>query len=100
MTRAITLTVNDTPVNLDYFVSGYLDHVTGGIIASLKNTGNIEMLELSLEETGDIKIMLNGTEVPLSYFPVEIIRSTVLGMVKPLKGVKGPVKKLHLSIHR
>jgi hypothetical protein len=100
MTRAVSLSVNNTPINLDYFVSGYLDHVIGGIVASLKNTGNIETLELTLDEEGQIGIVLNGTDVPLSYFPVEIIRSTVAGMVAPLKGVSGEVKKLQVSIIR
>ena len=35
MTRRITLTVNNMPISLDYFVEGYLDHVVGGILASL-----------------------------------------------------------------
>jgi hypothetical protein len=100
MTRQIELSVNNTPVDLDYFVSGYLDHVAGGIVASLHDTGEIKNLKLTIDEKGDVRINLNGVDVPLSYFPVEIIRSTVMGMVAPLKGVEGAVNQLELNIER
>ena len=100
MTRKIDLSVNNTPVDLDYFVSGYLDHVTGGIVASLHDTGEIKQLKLTMDEKGDVRINLNGADVPLSYFPVEIIRSTIMGMMAPLKGVEGAVNQLELNIER
>ena len=100
MTRKIDLSINDKPVKLDYFVSGYLDHVTGGIVASLHDTGEIKRLKLTMDEKGDVRMTLNGADIPLNYFTVEIIRSTVLGMVAPLKGVDKDVKKLALNIER
>jgi hypothetical protein len=100
VTRGISLSVNDITISLDYFVSGYIDHVVGGIVNSLKNTGNIDNLELTIDNKGQVRIMLNGTEIPLSYFPVEIIRSTVLGMVAPLKGVSDRIDNLQISINR
>lgn len=96
--KKISLSVNNTPVNLDEFVGGYLEHVTGGIIDSLKNTGEIDTLKLTIDNENQVAIMLNNAEVPLSYFPVEIIRSTVLGMVAPLKGVSSSVDSLELTI--
>ena len=98
MTKKISLSVNNTPINLDEFVGGYLEHVTGGIIDSLKNTGEIDTLKLTIDNENQVAIMLNNAEVPLSYFPVEIIRSTVLGMVAPLKGVSSSVDSLELTI--
>jgi hypothetical protein len=100
MTRKIDLTVNNSTIKLDYFVAGYLDHVTGGIVVSLHDTGEIKRLKLTLDEKGDVRMTLNGADVPLNYFTVEIIRSTLLGMVKPLKGVEGAVTKLELNIER
>lgn len=100
MTRKIDLSVNNKPIKLDYFVSGYLDHVTGGIVASLHDTGEIKRLKLDVDEKGDVHMTLNGADVPLNYFTVEIIRSTVLGMVAPLKGVEGAVTRLELNIER
>jgi len=100
MTRKIGLSVNDKAIDLDYFVSGYLDHVTGGIVASLKDTGEVKKLKLTLDEKGDVRLHLNGAEVPLNYFVVEIVRSTLLGIVAPLKGVDKDVKKLALNIER
>jgi hypothetical protein len=99
MTRQVTLSVNDVPINLDYFVQGYLDHVVGGILSSLKDTGEIESLELSLDNEGQVTINLNGVLVPIKYFPNEIIKSTLLGMVATLKGV-GRVDRLEITIGR
>jgi len=100
VTRKINLSINDTPIALDYFVAGYLDHVTGGIVASLKGTGEIKKLELSIDGDGNVALSLNGADVPLNFFSTEIIKSTVSGMVAPLKGVDGAIDKLELKIER
>jgi len=100
VSREISLTVNNTPVELDYFVAGYIDHVVGGILASLKDTGDIKNLELTIDNEGLVAINLNGAEVPISYFPTEIIKSTLEGMVAPLKGVSGSIGSLELKITR
>ena len=98
MARKGSLTVNNNPIKLDYFVEEYVYHVVNGIIASLKDTGVIKTLELDIDNTGDVKINLNGSEVPLSFFPVEIIRNTLAGMVSNLKGVYGELKTLECRI--
>ena len=99
MTRHVSLSVNDVPIELDYFVEGYIDSVVGGIVESLRDTGKIENLDLSIDNEGQVAINLNGTDVPLKYFPNDIIRSTILGMVSPLKGV-GEVDRLEINISR
>jgi hypothetical protein len=88
MARNVTLSVNNVPINLDYFVSEYIDSVVGGIIASLHNTGEIDSLELAIDNEGQVSITLNNSDIPLKYFPNDIIRSTILGIVAPLKGIK------------
>ena len=98
MSRKVSLSVNNVPIDLDYFVTEYLDSVTGGIIGSLHDTGEIEDLLLTLDNTGDIKIVLNNSDIPLKEFPIEIIRSTLLGIVAPLKGVDAQVNTLEISI--
>lgn len=100
MTRKISLSVNNKPVKLDYFVEGYVDHIVGGIVASLKDTGEIKSLELTIDNQGQVKIDLNGADVPLSFFPVEIIRNTITGMVATLKGVDKGIDRLELKISR
>ena len=100
MARKVSLSVNNVPINLDYFVTQYLDSVAGGIIASLHDTGEIEELELTLDNTGDVKISLNNSDIPLKEFPIDIIRSTLLGMVAPLKGVEPEVNTLEISIKK
>ena len=98
MARKVSLTVNDNPIELDYFVGGYIYHVAAGILASLKGTGTIKNLELDVDNDGQIKITLNGSDVPLSYFPVQIIHSTLAGMVSNLKGVANEMSTLELKI--
>ncbi len=100
MTKRVSLAVNNVPIDLDYFVAGYIDHVAGGIIASLHDTGPIETLEITVADEGEVKITLNGADVPLSYFPVEIIKSTLEGMVAPLKGVDQVLNPIALKIER
>ena len=36
----------------------------------------------------DLKIKVNGKNVPLSEFPEEFIKNTLFGMLKTLKGVE------------
>ena len=98
MAKKVTLAVNNVPVNLDYFVSGYVESVVGGIVASLHDTGEIDDLELNIDNEGQISINLNNSDVSLNYFTIEIIRSTVLGMVAPLKGVEGEIDSLQITI--
>jgi hypothetical protein len=102
MTREIALSVNNTPIKLDYFVAGYLDHVTGGILGALKGTGEIKKVKLTINDKGEVKINLNSANLPLNYFVEEIVRSTVKGVIAPLKGVdpEKPIKALELNITR
>ena len=100
MTRQVKLSVNDMPIDLDYFVENYIDHVVGGIVSSLKDTGEIQTLELGIDNEGQLMINLNGADIPLKYFPVEIIKSTMAGIVAPLRGVDSAVNKLEISITR
>ena len=100
MTKQVTLTVNDVPIKLDYFVEGYVDHVVGGIIGSLRGTGDIQELELTVDDGETVRINLNGEDVSLKEFPILIIRSTLSGLVAPLKGVTGALRQLRLTLKR
>ena len=98
MARTLTLSVNDAPVQVDNFVGKFIDRTVSGIIASLKGTGEIKELTLSIE--GDsVSINLNGENVPTNFFASKIIKSTLLGMIAPLKGVSRDVRKLTVSLH-
>jgi hypothetical protein len=98
MAGKVNLSVNNVPINLDYFVSSYIEHIINGVVTSLKDTGEIESLRLAIDNEGQVQITLNNTDIPLKYFPIEIIRSTILGMVAPLKGVEGEINNLELTI--
>ncbi len=100
MTKEVKLTVNGAPIKLDYFVEGYVDHVIGGIIGSLRGTGDIQELELTVDNGETVRVNLNGEDVSLKEFPILIIRSTLAGLVAPLKGVTGALKQLRVTLRR
>ncbi len=96
--RQVSLSVNDAPIETDYFVQGFIDHTLGGILAALEGTGEIEILDVSIE--GDeVKINLNNALVPTNPFASKIIRNTIVGMVSSLKGVN-EINKVKISISR
>jgi len=98
MTREVSLSVNDTPIELDYFVQGFIDRTVGGVLAGLEGTGEIAGLDISIE--GDrVTINLNNAVVPLNAFANKIIRNTIMGMVSSLKGVD-QINRVHISISR
>jgi hypothetical protein len=100
MANNVSLTVNNVPINLDYFVSKYIESLAGGIVASLHDTGEIDDLCLTLDNQGQVAITLNNSDVPLKPFPVEIIKGTLEGMVATLKGVDGVVNTLEITIKK
>jgi hypothetical protein len=84
--RDVTLAVNDAPIELNDFVKGYIDRVVEAILASLKHTGEIQQVAITLEKD-HVSIILNDKGVPLSPFVTQIIYNTIAGIVSPLKGV-------------
>ena len=96
--REISLSVNDAPIRTDYFVAGFIDHVVGGILSSLKGTGEIESADIAIEED-TTQIVLNSAVVSTTPFVNLIVKSTVSGMVSSLKGVDS-INKIDISIKR
>jgi hypothetical protein len=97
-TRQVNLSVNDVPIALDAFVQGYIEHVVEGILSSLKGTGTIKRVELSIK--GDqVSIILNNAAVSISPFVARITRNTMEGMVSSLKGV-AVIERIQISIRR
>jgi hypothetical protein len=80
------LEVNNVPVELNPFVHEFLTRIVVGAVSSLKGTGDIQNLEMHVERN-EVKIVVNGNELPLTLFPKEIIKSTIIGLVSPLKAV-------------
>jgi len=62
----------------------------------LKGAENIRDLELYLER-GDVKLVVNGNELPLTPFPRDIITNTITGLVSSLKGV-GKIDSLRVTV--
>jgi hypothetical protein len=98
MSKQVSLWVNDESIPIDYFVSGFIDHTVGGIVASLRGTGEIRTLELTIDGP-QVTITLNNAQVPVNEFVNKIIGSTVTGMVSTLKGVS-KIKSVKIAIKR
>ena len=96
--KQVSLMVNNTQIEIDYFVQGFIDHVISGMLSALRGTCRIKNLDLSMDGNA-VNIDLNGTAVPINDFVNKIIRNTVLGLVTSLKGVK-EVKRLKIKINR
>jgi hypothetical protein len=98
MTVELKLSVNDVPIDTDYFVAGFIDHTVSGMMESLEDTGPIK--ELNLLVDGDkVTINLNGAVVRSNDFVNKIIKGTLLGMVSVLKGVKG-AQKVNITLRK
>jgi len=96
--RQVSLSVNDTPIGLDYFVQGFIEHTISGMLAALEGTGEIENLDVSIE--GDkVTINLNNAVVPINPFVNKIIRNTIVGMVSSLKGVS-EINRINVNVRR
>ena len=94
----VSLSVNDATIALDNFVQGYIDHVVGVVLASLKGTGEIKSVDLTIE-ADQVSIALNTAAVPLNPFATRIIRNTMVGVVSSLKGV-GAIERMQIRIRR
>ena len=98
MTRQASLLVNDQPIELDYFVQGFLDHTIGGMVAALEGIGEIESMDISIEGN-EVTINVNNAPVAIKPFVSEIFRNTIAGMLSSLKGVS-EVNKVKMAIKR
>jgi hypothetical protein len=96
--RQVTLSINDAPIALNNFVREYVDHVVSGILTSLRGTGEIQGIDLTIE--GDqVSVVLNNADLSLNPFVTRIIRNIMKGMVSSLKGVSA-IKKMQAIIKR
>ena len=97
-TSQVSLTVNDTAIELDDFVQRFIDHVVSGMLATLKGTGEINRADVSIV-ADKTTIDLNNKVVPINPFVSEIIRNVITGMVSSLKGV-GETNRININIRR
>ncbi len=98
MTRRISLIVNDSPIEMDYFVEGFIDHTVYGMVSSLEGVKEIHDIEIEMNGS-DAKISINGNPVPLNDFVSTIVSTTMRGMVSSLKGVE-KTGRIQIGIER
>lgn len=92
----VSLSVNDIPIQIEYFVQRFIGNTIAGMLDTLDGTGEIETLELSVDRD-EVTINLNNALVPINPFVSEIIRNTITGMVSSLKGVS-EINKVNINI--
>ena len=97
-TRQVSLSINDVAIELGYFVQEFIGHVISGMLAALKDTGEINSVSIAIEED-NVTINLNNTLVPTNPFASKIIRNTIIGMVSVLKGVR-EANRIDIKIER
>jgi hypothetical protein len=95
--------VNGVGIHFERFVDSFIICTMSGMLASLDDTGPLTDLDLTLERD-EIHIILNGKVVEINRFVTKIMKSTLFGMVAPLKGVEittvDRLDSLHLKISR
>ena len=91
-----TLWVNNVSVEVNAFVEEFLARTVVGAASSLKGAEDVKDLELYLER-GDVRVIVNGNELPLTPFPNDIIANTLIGLVSSLKGVDR-VESLRINV--
>lgn len=98
MTRKIMLSINNIPIELDYFVQNFLDHTVAGMVSSLEGVVEIRDLDISLEND-QTTILLNGVSLPINAFVNDLFRNTLFGLLSTLKGVSD-IRQMALGIQR
>ena len=99
MAEQVTLSVNDSPIELDNFVREFFKNVIEGVLAGLRGTAPIETLELSMDDDKQVTINLNNAIVPIKPFVNEVVSSTIIGMVSTLRGVN-EIKRFRITIQK
>ncbi len=99
MTTELKLAVNDVQIKTDYFVKEFTEHTVTGMMGGLRDTGEVEELDLVIVDKV-VSIVINGRAVPVNEFATKIIITTIEGLLKPLKGVTFPIKKVGLHIKK
>jgi hypothetical protein len=99
MATELTLTVNEVSIKTDYFVKEFTEHTVIGMMAGLKDTGEVKDLQFTIRE-GEVTININGRSIPVNEYATRIIITTTEGLLKPMKGVTFPIQKVEIRIHR
>jgi hypothetical protein len=98
MTKRISLSVNNNPIDMDYFVQRFVDHTVGGIVSSLEGVGDVRDIEMKINGN-DVSLSVNAGDVSLNDFVAAIVCNTVRGLVSSLKGVES-TEEIQIGIQR
>ena len=92
----VSLSVNYITIPVEDFVQEFIERVVTGMLAVLKDSGELKDVHLSIDnDTVDISI--DNNVIPVNPFVSMFIKNTVVGMVSSLKGV-GQIDRLEINI--
>ena len=96
MSRQVSLSVNNEPIRIEFFVGNLIDNVVGGIIATLEGVEEPKEVELVINQ-GTVSLSVNEAQVPTNEFVSKVTTSTLFALVSCLKGV-GQIEDLRIDI--
>ena len=79
--------VDKVSVEMNEFVEDFVAHTCEGMVHALRDVDRLDKLSIR-KNKDDIKISVNGKEIPLTPFPNDIIRNTLTALVCSLKGIE------------
>ena len=71
------LVINDKAIDTHPFIEKFIEHTINGMLESLKDTGKIKDLDLTIKG-GDVKINLNGELVHTNSMTSKLIKNTIV----------------------
>ena len=80
------LWVNKVSVEMNAFAEDFLAHTVVGMVSSLQHVDKIKHLEMHGKKD-EVRLHIDGNEIPLTLFPTNIIRNTLAALVSSLKDV-------------
>lgn len=83
---SVKLIVNEVDVEINEFVSDFLENTITGMVKALK-VEEIATLEIVMD-TSKITLFINSKNIAINKFVSEILSESILGMVKSLKTEK------------
>ena len=91
------LRVNKITADMNDFVEDFLAHTVVGMISPLRGVDKIKNLDMH-QDNGEVKIKVNGEEIPLTLFPNNIICNTLTALISSLKDVEGRIDSWDITV--
>jgi len=79
--------VDKVSVEMNEFVEDFVAHTCEGMVHALRGVDRVDRVSIRKSKE-DVKISVNGEDIPLTGFPNDIIRNTLTALVCSLKDIE------------